>query len=114
MSTTARPRSRRLRTSWRTWRVCGTPSAAVGSSSRTTFGSPSSERAIATCWRWPPDIVPTSERTLGIVVDSVLSSSRERCSIAVSSSTCSGPVVTSLPMNRFSTTSRLSHRARSW
>ena len=39
-------------------RGLATPSAAVGSSSITTFGSPSSERAIATCWRWPPDSAP--------------------------------------------------------
>ena len=50
--------------------VCATPSAAVGSSSSTTFGSPSSERATATCWRWPPESVPTSVRTLGIVTAS--------------------------------------------
>ena len=31
------------------------PSAAVGSSSRMSFGSSSSERAIATVWRWPPE-----------------------------------------------------------
>ena len=37
----------------------------MGSSSITSFGSPSSERAIATCWRWPPESVPTSARTLG-------------------------------------------------
>ena len=64
------------------------PSAAVGSSSSTTFGSPSSERAIATAWRWPPDSDATSVRTLrSVVTPSESSSSTAFCSIAVSSRT---------------------------
>ena len=67
ITTTPSPRSRRRLISSSTWAVWGTPSAAVGSSSITTLGSPSSDRATATCWRWPPESVPTSVRTLGIV-----------------------------------------------
>ena len=47
----AEVRSRRRLISASTCLVWGTPSAAVGSSSITTFGSPSSERATATYWR---------------------------------------------------------------
>ena len=81
----------------------------------TILGSPSSERAIATDWRWPPDIAPTSPRTDWIVVtDSSASSSLAFCSIATSSSTQAPGRGVSRPRNRFSTTSRLSHSARSW
>ena len=67
ITTTPSPRSRSRRIRSSTCAVCATPSAAVGSSRITTFGSPSSERATATYWRWPPESVPTSLRTLGIV-----------------------------------------------
>ena len=55
ITTTPRPRSRRRWIRSSTCAVWATPSAAVGSSSITSFGSPSSERAIATDWRWPPE-----------------------------------------------------------
>src|SRR6185312_6574479 len=67
ITTTPRLRSRRRLISASTCLVCGTPRAAVGSSSITIFGSPSNDRATATCWRWPPESVPTSLRRLGIV-----------------------------------------------
>src|SRR3984885_11961664 len=51
ITTTPSSRSRRRRIRFRTCAVWATPSAAVGSSRSTTFGSPSSERATATCWR---------------------------------------------------------------
>ena len=86
MTTTPSPRSRRRLTRSSTCAVWRTPSAAVGSSRITTFGSPSSERAMATCWRWPPDIAPTSARTLVIVTARFSSSSWERCSMSISSS----------------------------
>ncbi len=54
-STTASPRSRSRLIRPSTCAVCSTPSAAVGSSRMTIFGSPSRARAIATDWRWPPD-----------------------------------------------------------
>ena len=53
-SSTPSPRSLRRSTSSSTCCVCATPSAAVGSSRITIFGSPSSAREIATDCRWPP------------------------------------------------------------
>ena len=53
-------RSRRIRFSTSaTWR---TLIAAVGSSISTIFGSESRVRAMATAWRWPPDICLTRSR----------------------------------------------------
>ena len=60
---TARPRSRSRSTRLSTSAVWATPSAAVGSSSITTFGWPSRLRAIATVCRWPPDRLATGIRT---------------------------------------------------
>ena len=118
ITTTPSSRSRRRRISCSTWAVWATPSAAVGSSSSTTFGSPSSERATATCWRWPPERVPTSLRRLGIVTARFESSSPVWCSIRASSSwreTVPKPGETSSrPRKRLATTSRLSQSARSW
>ena len=45
--------------------VCSTPRAAVGSSRRSSLGSPRNERAIATVCRWPPEREATGTRTLG-------------------------------------------------
>ena len=50
------------------------------------MGSISSERAIATVWRWPPDSEATGSRTLGMRAESSLSSVQARTSIATSSS----------------------------
>ena len=50
-----------------TFFVWTTPSAAVGSSRKTTLLAQVIARAIAICCRWPPDIVPTgavNERTV--------------------------------------------------
>ena len=85
MTMTARPRSLRRRMRSSTWRVWATPRAAVGSSRITSFGSPSSERAMATIWRWPPDSDATGVVTLGMRDESDVISSTERCSMAVSS-----------------------------
>ena len=86
MTTTPSPRSRSVSIRLSTCSVCETPSAAVGSSSRTTLGSPSSERAMATACRWPPESEPTCARTsLMVVTASESSSLSELCSIAVSS-----------------------------
>ena len=68
MTITPRPRSLRRSINSRMWAVWTTPRAAVGSSRRTIFGSPRSERAIAMAWRWPPESRSTSVRTLRIVV----------------------------------------------
>ena len=68
-----------------TCRVWATPRAAVGSSSMTSLGSPSSERAIATIWRWPPDSDATGVVTLGIRAESERMSSPELFSILMSS-----------------------------
>ena len=118
ITTTPSSRSRRRRISSSTCAVWATPSAAVGSSSSTTFGSPSSERATATCWRWPPERVPTSLRRLGIVTARLESSSPVWCSIRASSSwreaVPSPGETSSRPRKRLATTSRLSQRARSW
>src|SRR5437764_530546 len=61
--TTASPLSARRRTSSRTWAVCATPSAAVGSSRMTTLLFHSTALAIATVCRWPPDRLDTCWRT---------------------------------------------------
>ena len=87
MRITARPRSRSRSTRSRTWAVCSTPRAAVGSSRMTSLGSPSSERAMATVCRWPPESEAIGIRTLGMRMDSVSSSSRARRSISTSSRT---------------------------
>ena len=63
ISTTAMPWSASRRTSSSTCAVCATPSAAVGSSSRTTLEFHSTDLAIATVWRWPPDRLETRWRT---------------------------------------------------
>ena len=73
----SRSRSMRLSTS----AVWATPRAAVGSSRTITLGSPSSDRAMATVCRWPPDSDATGIRTVGILADSCRSSSQERTSI---------------------------------
>ena len=52
---TPRPRSRSRSIRSAPAAVCATPRAAVGSSRSTSFGSPSSERAMATDCRWPPE-----------------------------------------------------------
>ncbi len=86
ITTTPRPRSARRFSRASTCSVWGTPSAAVGSSKSTTFGSPTSERAIATDWRWPPERLPTSVRTLpSVVTERSSSSCSVRCSMSVSS-----------------------------
>ena len=59
ISTTARPRSRTRRMRSSTLRVWTTPSAAVGSSMKTTLLAHVTARLTATPWRWPPDIVAT-------------------------------------------------------
>ena len=64
------PRSRSRSTRLSTSAVWATPSAAVGSSRMMIFGSPSSDRAIATVWRWPPDSEATGMRTVGIFAES--------------------------------------------
>src|SRR2546423_3578186 len=112
ISTTPSPRSRSLPIRPSTCSVWATPSAAVGSSRRTTRGSPRSERAIATDCRCPPDSEATCMRALGSFTDSVSRSSIVRRSIPISSSQPNAAC--SRPRNRLSTTSRLSHNARSW
>src|SRR5262249_44878301 len=68
MSTTASPCSPSRRTSASTWRVCATPSAAVGSSRMTSFEFHCTALATATDCRWPPESVATGCRTDRIVV----------------------------------------------
>ena len=87
---TPRPRSRSRSTRFSTSAVCATPSAAVGSSSMMIFGSSSSERAIATVCRCPPESEATTSRTLGMRAASSFSSVQAFTSIATSSS-CQGP-----------------------
>ena len=112
MRITPRPRSRSRSTRLSTSAVWATPRAAVGSSRMTTLGSPSSERAIATVCRWPPDRLATGMRTEGILADSWRSSFQDWRSISTSSRArwCRS----SRPRKRLPTTSRLSHSARSW
>src|SRR6266508_3843216 len=91
ITTTARPCSRRVRISSRTCAVWATPRAAVGSSSSTTLGSPSIDRAIATPCRWPPDSDAIWVRTLGIRTASRLRTLLASCSMPVSSSSRTPP-----------------------
>ena len=95
-----------------TWR---TEIAAVGSSISTILGSLRRVRAIATAWRWPPDICRTTSR--GRVSD--LSSAKRpaaRAYIVPWSRKRSGPIdrLTSRPRNTLAAAVRLSQRARSW
>jgi len=85
-------RSTRLRTC----SVCATPSAAVGSSRMTIFGSPSIDRAMAIVWRWPPESDPTSDRT-DFSVRTARESSSRRDSFSISISLSEGPWVASRP-----------------
>ncbi len=65
ISSTPRPLSARRRTRSSTCLVCATPRAAVGSSSMTTLEFQSTDFAMATVCRWPPDRLATSWRTRG-------------------------------------------------
>ena len=67
-STTASPCSPSRLTRSSTCRVCATPSAAVGSSRKTTRLFHITARATATDWRCPPESVATGWRTERIVV----------------------------------------------
>src|SRR5207302_7126 len=100
------------------WRVCATPSAAVGSSSSTTLLFHMTDRATATDCRCPPDREATGVRTLGIWTERSRRTWIARCSMATSSSAATTPGMTgrttSRPRKRLATTSRLSQRARSW
>ena len=75
---------RRRAMSSRTCAVCSTPRAAVGSSSRATFGWPSSERVMATDCRCPPERDATWVRTLGILTARSRRSATRRRSIPIS------------------------------
>src|SRR5262245_61425512 len=90
ISTTARPCSARRLTRSSTCCVWATPSAAVGSSSMTSFEFHITARATATDWRWPPESVATRcliERM--VVTESDVSVSAVFCSISGSFSRCS-------------------------
>ena len=63
---TAPPCSASRRTRSRTCSVWATPSAAVGSSRMTTFDFQSTDLAIATVWRWPPEARPGSVPRHGV------------------------------------------------
>ena len=63
-----RPRRRSIRSS--TSAVWATPRAAVGSSRMMIRGFPSSERAIATVCRCPPESDAIGTRTVGILAES--------------------------------------------
>ena len=106
-------RSRRMRL--RTSATCRTLMAAVGSSIRTSLGSESRVRAIATAWRCPPDIRRTRSR--GRVSDlSSANSSPARWYMAREFRIRTGPkpVVSSRPRKTFAAAVRLSQSARSW
>ena len=62
MNTTAMPWSRTRRMVSSTFLVCRTPSAAVGSSRKTTRFAQATARAIAIACRCPPDIEPTGSQ----------------------------------------------------
>ncbi len=77
MRITGMPRSRRFRTSSSTWFDSRTPSAAVGSSSTTTFDPNAAARATATAWRCPPDRFSTGTVTsCSVEMPSSVSSAR--------------------------------------
>ena len=56
----------------------------MGSSSITSFGSPSSERAMATIWRCPPDSDATGVVTFGMREESERMSSPDSFSMPMS------------------------------
>ena len=62
ISTTAMPCSRNRRRRSSTSATCRTLIAAVGSSIRTILARDRCVRAMATAWRWPPDIMRTFSR----------------------------------------------------
>ncbi|CPU61828.1 Protein of uncharacterised function (DUF1602) [Mycobacteroides abscessus] len=86
MRMTACPMSRSRWMCVRTSADCATESAAVGSSSTTIRGSPSSVRAIATLWRCPPESVETGTRTDGTRALRSASTRRAVSSMVTSSS----------------------------
>ncbi len=84
ITTTASPRSFSVRIRSSTWAVWATPRAAVGSSRITSFGSPSSDRAIATIWRCPPESEATGVVTFGMRDESERISSPDSFSMPMS------------------------------
>src|SRR3954454_4448482 len=118
MRTTARPcsRTRTMRSS--TWRVWTTPSAAVGSSMKTTLEAHVTARETAMPWRWPPDIVATVALESCSPTPRLLNaSSARRCIAPLSrnpSLPSSPPRSTSRPRNRFAAGSSSEASARSW
>ncbi len=112
MISTPTPESASRRTSCSTCSVWATPSAAVGSSRMTTFASCSTERAIATVWRCPPESEETFWRTDLIV------RTESDPSVSAACRSMDGPLsmrwcCSSRPRNMFWTMSRFSHSARS-
>jgi len=112
MISTPTPESASRRTSCTTCSVCTTPSAAVGSSRITTRAFWSTERAIATVWRCPPDSELTFWRTDLIV------RTESDASVVAACRSISAPLsirwcFSSRPRNMFWTMSRFSHSARS-
>ena len=104
----------RARTCW----DAPTPSAAVGSSRRTTFECHITALAMATACRWPPESPAILARTFCTVTTvrsrSVSSARRSICSSASTSTAGASRRAASRPRNMFWTASRLSQRARSW
>src|SRR3954452_12926030 len=113
---TPRPRTRPMRSS--TWRVWTTPSAAVGSSMKTTLLAHVTARLTATPWRWPPDILATGAVESCRPTPRLLNASSERrCISALSrkpSRPSSPPRRISRPRNRFAAGSSSAASARSW
>ena len=118
MRTTARPcsRTRAMRSS--TLRVWTTPSAAVGSSMKTTFEAQVTARETAMPWRWPPDIVATGAEVSCSATPRFLKASRLWARIACLSMKPSRPSrpgrITSRPRNMLAPASSSAASARSW
>ena len=118
ISTTERPWSRTRLICSSTLRVWTTPSAAVGSSMKTTLLAHVTAREIAMPWRWPPDMLATGAVVSWMRTPRSRKASSLRRRIAALSrkpSLPSGPGrISSRPRNMFAAGSISAASARSW
>ena len=113
MMSAACPMSASRRTSSSTIFVWATPSAAVGSSMMTSFAFHSTDLAIATDWRCPPESEATGWR-IDLTVVTARLASVSCAAVSICSSSRMRWFRRSRPRNMFWTMSRLLQSARSW
>ena len=96
-----------------TWR---TLIAAVGSSISTMLGSASRVRAIATAWRWPPDIVlhQVARPGLRLQLGEELAGARAIAAVVEEAERPDPPLQLAAEEDVVSAAVRLSQSARSW